>query len=403
MPQQDPSSAPRPQRSEIIDRRRFHQLAATVVGGAAALSQPSPQSSLNAKEGAADDDASIRVISQLPDRYHGWPTLAQAPDGELFAVCSGGRESHVCPFGRVEMMRSKDQGRTWSFPQVLLDGPIDDRDAGVLITRKGTILATTFTSLAYESRLPSILNGKDENQKTRWQGAHQRISAEERQAGLGVWMIRSDDNGFSFSQPYRCLVNSPHGPVEASDGRLIYAGKELWKKPSRIGVCVSQDDGQSWQWLAEIPTRPGDDVQEYHELHAVEAADGSLLAHIRNHNKQHHRETLQTRSTDGGKTWSVPESIGVWGLPSHLLRLKDDRLLMTYGHRRPPYGNQARVSEDNGKTWSAPQIVSGDGIGGDLGYPSTVELDNGDLVTMWYERRRDSPRAVLRQRRWQLS
>ncbi|MDP6468228.1 MAG: sialidase family protein, partial [Pirellulaceae bacterium] len=91
-----------------------------------------------------------RVISHLKHRYHGWPTLARRANGELLLVCSGGRESHVCPFGRIELMRSHDNGTTWSWPEVVMDGPIDDRDAGVLATAKGTLLVTTFTSLAYE-------------------------------------------------------------------------------------------------------------------------------------------------------------------------------------------------------------------------------------------------------------
>ena len=72
-----------------------------------------------------------RVISQLKNRYHGWPTLTRRHNGELLLVCSGGRQSHVCPFGRIELMRSHDNGTTWSWPRVVLDGPIDDRDAGV--------------------------------------------------------------------------------------------------------------------------------------------------------------------------------------------------------------------------------------------------------------------------------
>ena len=98
----------------------------------------------------------------------------------------------------------------------------------------------------------------------------------------------------------------------------------------------------------------------------------------------------------------MPYSIGVWGLPSHLVRLKDDRLLMSYGHRRPPYGVQARLSRDHGATWSAPLVISGDGIGGDLGYPSTVQLADGSLLTVWYEVLKGNPRAVLRQARWKL-
>ena len=47
-------------------------------------------------------------------------------------------------------------------------------------------------------------------------------------------------------------------------------------------------------------------------------------------------------------------------------------------------------------------IISGDGAGGDLGYPSTVELDDGTLLTVWYEKMKDSKLAVLRQARWKL-
>jgi hypothetical protein len=98
----------------------------------------------------------------------------------------------------------------------------------------------------------------------------------------------------------------------------------------------------------------------------------------------------------------MPHSIGVWGLPSHLLKRSDGRLLMTYGHRRKPFGNQARISNDSGQSWSQPIVLSDDGIGGDLGYPSTVELGNGTLLTVWYEVLAGSPLAQLRQARWQL-
>jgi sialidase-1 len=352
-----------------------------------------------------------RTISQQPELYHGWPTLARRRNGELLVVCSGGREQHVCPFGRVELMRSRDDGQNWTFPQTLIDGAIDDRDAGVVETQSGAILVTTFTSLAFEPTLAKAEAAAGGQQPgawpadrlARWQAARDRISAADRQRALGVWMIRSTDSGVTWSPPYDCLVNSPHGPVPLSDGRLLYAGKDLWRDGHRVGVCESTDDGETWRWLAAIPARPGDDHNNYHELHAVETADGRIVCHVRNHNTQHSRETLQTESSDGGRTWSRPVSIGVWGLPSHLLRLKDDRLLMTYGHRRAPLGNQARLSEDHGRTWSEPLILSDDGITGDLGYPSTVELDDSSLLTVWYELLKDSPRAVLRQARWALA
>lgn len=361
----------------------------------------------------------LRTISWQPELYHGWPTLARRSNGDLWVSWSGGRESHVCPFGQVHAMVSKDNGKSWTWPRVLLDGPIDDRDSGLVETAKGSLLVTTFTSLAYEDSLGKaramaeysdkgwVSRAMPPDQLARWLAAHERLDDAARKAELGQWLIRSTDGGISWSARVPTLVNSPHGPVCLRDGRLLYAGKELWTETRRIGVCESVDDGLTWRWLAEIPTRPGDDARKsYHELHAVEAADGTIVAHIRNHNQANAGETLQSESTDGGRTWSEPHPIGVWGLPSHLLRLRDGRLLMTYGHRRPPFGNQARLSMDHGKTWGHAMILSADGTGGDLGYPSSVELADGTLLTVWYEAFKSpeakTSKAVLRQARWKL-
>ncbi len=361
---------------------------------------------------AAAPDVEIletRVISWKPPLYHGWPTLARRKDGELLLAFSGGRETHICPFGRLEWMRSKDNGQTWGWPQVLYDGPIDDRDAGVLETNQGTILVTTFTSLAYEPIFDRAQIAKpnepgafaDPKLVDEWKAVHHRLTKEQRTAELGCYMLRSTDGGVNWSARYRVPVNSPHGPINLSDGRLLYPGKAIYGDDS-VGVCESRDDGQTWSWLAKIPTRPGDQSAAYHELHAVEANNGTLICHIRNENKNQENETLQSESSDGGKTWTIPKSIGVWGLPSHLLKLRDGRLLMTYGHRRAPLGNQARVSDDHGKTWSPPILISSDGVSGDLGYPSTVECDDGTMVTVWYEVLAGSPLAQLRQARWRL-
>lgn len=348
-----------------------------------------------------------RVISPQPQFYAGWPTLGRRANGELWVVWSGGREAHVCPFGQVHAMKSADHGETWTFPRVLHDGPLDDRDAGFLETARGTLIMTTFSSLTYEERIlsqPDKVAGWEPERLRRWQAERDWLtSAEKRRAELGVWAFRSTDGGVSWSARIDTVVNSPHGPVQLGDGRLLYAGKQLWEDGKRVGVAESTDDGRSWQWLAEIPAREGDNPgEDYHELHAVEAADGTIIAHIRNHSARNQHETLQTESRDGGKTWTIPHAIGVWGMPAHLLRLRDGRLLMSYGYRRAPYGNQARLSSDHGRTWSEPVAISEDGTHGDLGYPSTVELDSGDLLTVWYEAPKKGANAVLRQARWRL-
>ena len=347
----------------------------------------------------------IKTISHLEHRYHGWSTLARRKNGQLVLSYSGGRQSHVCPFGRVELMTSDDNGTHWTWPQVIHDGPIDDRDAGILETNSGSLLATTFSSLAYEP----ILERQEQNPSwpaaklAHWKAAHTRLNKVERDKQLGQWILRSTDGGATWSSPYSSIVNSPHGPIQLSDGRLLYAGKELWTGKRRVGIASSEDDGKTWQWLAEIPTRTGDKAADYHELHAVETADHRIIVHIRNHNSENERETLQCESSDGGRTWTIPHSISVWGLPSHLLRLQDGRLLMSYGYRRKPYGNQARISSDHGRSWSAPLTISNDGSSGDLGYPSSVELEDHSFLTVWYEKLKETPYAVLRQAHWKLS
>lgn len=376
-----------------LSRRRFAGL--SLAASAAALAPGRSRAAAPAAE-----ILETKVVSPQANYYHGWPTLIRRRDGELVLVWSGRREAHVCPFGTVEMMTSRDEGASWTFPRTLHDGPIDDRDAGALETVKGTLLVTTFTSLAYA---PMVAEGGSKAGDPRWQSAHARIADESvRQSELGCWAFRSTDGGLSFSARIDTVVNSPHGPCQLADGRLLYLGKELWTEEKRIGAAVSEDDGQTWRWLSEIPAREGDRALDYHELHAVQCASGKIVAQIRNHNAANKGETLQSESADGGKTWSVPRSIGVWGLPSHLLRLRDDRILMTYGHRRKPFGNQARLSEDEGATWSEPVEISGDGIGGDLGYPSTVELADGSFLTAWYEKLADSPMAQLRTAKWRL-
>ena len=356
-----------------------------------------------------------KTITPAEEPYAGWSTVARRANGELWVTWSGGRDGHVCPMGQVRAMTSRDDGATWTYPRVLLDSPTDDRDSGVLETAKGTLLVTTFTSLAYEDHLAKSVMympvaGKSSAMRpmppeviARWQATQKRLTADERQAELGEWVLRSTDGGLNFSARIATIVNSPHGPLQLKDGRILYIGKELWTKNQRIGAVESKDDGLSWNWLSEIPGRPGDDVErDYHELHAVESDDGRIVAQIRHQGKVDKNWTLQTESTDGGKTWTIPRAI-TFGIPSQLLKLRDGRLLMTYGHRRLPFGNQARLSADHGRTWSEPMIVSGDGTVGDLGYPSTVELADGTLLTVWYENMKGLDRAVLRQAKWQLT
>ncbi|MBQ2822525.1 MAG: exo-alpha-sialidase [Thermoguttaceae bacterium] len=334
----------------------------------------------------------VMINPVRPNQYQGWPTIAKLPNGDLAVVVSGGREQHVCPFGRVLFFRSSDGGKTWSKGETILDHPADDRDAGICVTAKGTILVTTFTSFAY---LPALENerklraaGKgtwSEERFARWSEAHKPFETPEaRKKELGCWMIRSEDGGKTWSERYASIVNSPHGPIQLKDGRLLYPGIKLWENPRSVGIAESLDDGKTWHWVTELEAAEGETLSRYHELHGVETDSGRIVIQVRSHAPTSNQETLQTESEDGGRTWSRVHKIGVWGIPSHLMKLSDGRLLMTYGYRREPFGNLARISRDDGRTWSDPFRLS-QCPPCDLGYPATVQCEDGKLVSVWYE------------------
>jgi hypothetical protein len=67
-----------------------------------------------------------------------------------------------------------------------------------------------------------------------------------------------------------------------------------------------------------------------------------------------------------------------------MIRLKDGRLLLTYGFRAEPFGIRARTSSDEGRTWSEDIMVRADGGNWDIGYPRTVQRRDGKVVTVYY-------------------
>ena len=55
--------------------------------------------------------------------FHGWPTLTNTGNDHLALVCSGNREGHMDPFGRVSLYESGDGGKSWSKPRFLTPAP----------------------------------------------------------------------------------------------------------------------------------------------------------------------------------------------------------------------------------------------------------------------------------------
>ena len=121
------------------------------------------------------------------------------------------------------------------------------------------------------------------------------------------------------------------------------------------------------------------------EPYAAEMPNGDILAAIRVQNKYKNLYTVYLcRSTDGGKTFSEPVPTGWIGMPAHIFVTSKSEVVIAYGRRSGDMGIRVRVSRDNGYTWSEEIILRDDGLDWDLGYPTTTENKNGELVTIYY-------------------
>ena len=101
-------------------------------------------------------------------------------------------------------------------------------------------------------------------------------------------------------------------------------------------------------------------------------------------------------SDDEGATWSEAVPTGLWGYPPHLLVLSDGRVLCSYGYRRAPYGERACVSED-GVHWDPANevVLRSDADSSDLGYPASLELEPGRILTVYYQSPHCDPPAQM--------
>ncbi len=346
--------------------------------------------------------------------YFGWPTVARMEDGTLVVAASGMRTRHVDPFGRTVLCTSRDEGRTWSAPRVINDSPLDDRDAGVLALGGGRLLVSWFTSdtRRFFDGLRADLTPEEVEE---WQGIFSEWTDEMVRAQLGSWVMLSEDGGESWGEPIRAPLSTPHGPIRLRGGDLLYLGKAGFKRGDQsqgdVAAARSTDGGRTWTVLGSVPPCDGTRNANYHEPHVVELPDGRLLGLIRfqfagrddpSRGAQLDFSLFQTESADGGRTWSEAQPTGVYGSPPHLLRHSSGAVVCVYGYRRPPYGQRAMVSDDAGASWTADLVIRDDGPDWDLGYPSSVEMPDGSLLTVCYQKAAPGERCSLLWSRWRL-
>lgn len=356
------------------------------------------------------------IIMQNPDSIHnyfGWPTVARLQNGKLAAVASGFRREHVCPFGKAVISYSEDDGKSWTIPAPVIDTPLDDRDGGILAYGKSNVIVTSFNNTREFQRSVAARSSRKPCQGDYFRAYLEMVAPEEEEKYLGSTFRISNDFGVTFGPVMKCPVSSPHGPCEMPDGSLLYVGWEYGKESlvpyerEFIQAHKINPDGTS-EFLGQIDAIEADGVRlRSEEPHAIALADGTVICHIRVENDIYPRSIFtiyQSVSKDGGRTWTKPEPIigALDGAPAHIMKHSSGALISVYGFRCEPYEIRAMISLDNGNTWDINHVIYTNNVNGDFGYPSTVELSDGSLLTVFYAHPDAASPAVIMQQRWKL-
>ena len=299
-----------------------------------------------------------------------FPVAQRLHDGRIAVVLRGGA-IHVGIKGRLDMVFSGDDGRTWSKPTVVIDSPVDDRNPAFGQAKDGTLVvafwrAAKNTYKDYESDSPD--------------------------QPVNTWVTRSADGGKTWSDATEIDVRdigygSPYGKIlTLPDGSMLmnvygYAprrpGQRVESKVDYSHLYRSTDGGRTWTRHATIG-------KGFNETGLLDLPDGTLLAAMRSAGDK--ANVWLTRSADGGRSWAEPKEVsGKSCHPADLVRLADGRVLMVTGWRADPFGVRGVIgTADGALAWTKSFPIVSDSTNPDTGYPSSVALADGRVLTLYY-------------------
>lgn len=355
--------------------------------------------------------------SDSPFMYFGWPSITRLPDGTLAMVTSGLRLEHVCPFGKAVICYSRDEGKSWTHPAIVIDTPLDDRDSGIVPFGKNRVIFTSFNNTTVFQRNHNRRNhfSPDPVRRAKADLIDAYLNYVEAQGDpnrfVGSTYCISEDGGYTYGEVKISPVTSPHGPCELSDGTLLWVGRRFSKDDSfddgsipyiQVAKLNEKDEFEVVSSIENIYDEHG--ILLSCEPHAIQLPSGKIIVHIRVQRGGEHRvfTIYQSESTDGGKTFTKPHQIleDLGGSPAHLMVHSSGKLISVYGYREAPYGIRVMFSDDEGETWDTDWVIDAQGQSGDLGYPATVELKDGSLLTIYYEN--TDGESSIKQNIWKL-
>lgn len=324
---------------------------------------------------AAPASPRISILQQVIAVRDGgvWPKLSLLPDGTIVAATYN-QAAHGSRPGDVDLHASTDGGLTWA--------------------RRGTATQHQGNSARFNHAIGVAPNGDLHVVSGGWDfGGSNAAGVHTKKKLLRPSASRSIDGGRTwtispaFPDGADAMTLVPFGNIETgADGALRVAAYSYNTTVTpRVDICytaVSRDRGITWT-LGSVLGQP-----HANETDVLHLGGGKWLAAARNLGRTGERghSTDIYASDDDAKTWrllATPTAPNQH--PGDLLKLADGRVLLTVGDRRPEsFGVAGLLSADGGKTWTAAAPLVTGILNRDSGYPSSVQLKDGIIVTGYY-------------------
>lgn len=321
----------------------------------------------------------ISIINRLIviDNVCAWPNLTVLNDDTIIATIFN-QPSHGRKEGDVECWASID-GKFWKKRGVPAQHELGTNRMNVAAgqANNGDLIV-----LASGWQLAAAANSKDPPSLV---------------AVLRPWVSLSSDMGKNWKVHKQNFPEAKKGMTEfipfgdilfGSDSslRVLAYAQSKSKAINKVSMFRSDDDGHSWKHMSVLSTGTGETAfsRGHNETASFYLGEGQWIAAARRWKAGQALDLF--RSNDDGQTWRLNKQLTSSNQhPGHIFPLEDGNLLLTYGNRIPgQYGISAKVSKDEGASWSDEIKLLTDLSNRDMGYPSSVQLPSGEILTAYY-------------------